>query len=341
MKIRFFDTGFAISAGYKSHLSSVVRFSVENQDSFFTYGEVREMASPIRTILKSPTADFFARLLSSSALENFASFYISEKTNVPEMLATPSIVIDLAHAGDATRAADHIQFLRNKVLVNLTSTLKPDRAYGGFIVNSIDAFQNLFIKGHLSASYHDSDGWLSASLAEFVVRTYSIVLSSMISKYYSLSLSETLKVTGILALYIAQKLSRKSDDPVFPPLFRSARHVGSGAELKEMADFFAETSVHGLDLVKVSKVISEITPRLNKFDLKVFLAICGNIGPDWITTRIALEFPPYWFYILLLSLSGFKIPLIFHMTANRLINEGRTRFLQQVMTDPNLFDLNR
>ena len=72
-----------------------------------------------------------------------------------------------------------------------------------------------------------------------------------------------------------------------------------------------------------------------------FTSLTGNLGPDSITSHLALEYPPYWIYILLLALSGNKIPIVYQLNNMRLAQEGRSKFLQQLMTYDALFTVNR
>lgn len=81
--------------------------------------------------------------------------------------------------------------------------------------------------------------------------------------------------------------------------------------------------------------------RMKAFEPQVFLSICGSLGPDAITGRIALEYPPYWVYCLLLALSGVKTPMIYQLNNSRLSQEGRSRFLSAIMSDEQLFNLRR
>lgn len=61
------------------------------------------------------------------------------------------------------------------------------------------------------------------------------------------------------------------------------------------------------------------------------MALAGTLGGDIIVTEIALDYPPYWVYLLALALSGQKIPLIYQLNMQRLMTDGKTKFLQQLL----------
>lgn len=341
-KRKFFDTRFATISGLSSQLPRVIKYVVENRNAILSPGDLMTLAQPIRTILKTPMAEFFERLLSGQKFGNFAAIYIPPKEqSVPELLTASSVVLDLKQLPD-TSVISSMPMLKDKVIINLTSLLKQDRQTGNLVVNAVDNFQNHFVRGHLVASYNDSDGWLSPYLADYTIKTYSMILSGLISRFYNLTLTETLRVMGILALYMSQMLSRDNDDLVCPNLFNRCTFIGSRAELMSIAESCAHLSAEGLTMESTCQLISEIgTDKIRKFDLRAFVAFCGNLGPDAITSQIALEYPPYWLYMLILALSGAKLPIIFQMNSQRLTQEGRSKFLQQLIMTESVFDVDR
>ena len=342
MKRQFFDTGFATFAGLTSQIPRVLRYAIENRNSIFSTSELMQLALSTRNILKTPMASVFERLVSSEKLENFAAIYPNEKgSSIPELLTASNITLDLKQVPDPTLLKSFPE-LRNKVLINMTGFLRPDRSTGGYTVNAVDLFQNTVVRGHLVASYQDSDGWLTPYLAEYAVKSYSMILSGLISRYYSLTLVETMKVQGVLALFMCQLFSRETDSLVFPPLFNKCTYIGSHTELQELADECESFTKNGLTVNTLCELIAHVGPdRMKAFDQASFKALCGNLGPDILTSQISLEYPPYWVFIMLLALSGAKLPLIFQMNAQKLTQEGRSKFLHQMLVSDILYDVTR
>lgn len=343
MKRKFFDIGFVKSTGLVGQTPRALKYLVENRDSVLPNGVVAEMAQNIRVILKTPMAEFFDHILNVRGLNNFASLYLLESdSSIPELLAQTLVTLDLKQI-DTTNVTRSYTELSNRILTSISGFVKRDKGTGRLAVTSIDNFINQYDRGLLVASYEDStSGWLNPYLGEFSVRTYSMILSSVVSRYYNLSIPETMQVMGILALFMAQLLDSDDGDPTFPALFGRCTFVGSRVELIELAKSCEHESKKGLTLESTCGLISELGPeRLRSFNLRSFYTLACNLGPDTITTSLALEYPPYWVYILMLSLSGNKIPIVYQLNNMRLASEGRSKFLQQLMSYDELFEINR
>ena len=342
MKRQFFDTYFSTTTGLSTHTSRVLRYMVENRDKLITTEDLYSLVHSIRNILKTPMAEFFDRIVSYRKLHNFAVIHIPKKEiSIPEMLTYDAIALDLKQF-PSNSAIMPIKELHDKILVNATSTTRWNPQQNTYEISATDVFQNIIARGQLVASYNDMRYWLSSYLSEFVVKSYSMILSGIISRYFNLSLMDTLKVMGICALYMAQMLTPDDDDQVCPPLYLKCSFIGSRDELVNLAKECEEESRDGLTVEKMCKLISTlVTERIKVFNMQAFNMMCCNLGPDQITSKIAMEYPPYWLYILLLAMSGAKIPLIYQMNQQRLTQEGRSKFLAQLYTYEPLYSFDR
>jgi len=341
MKRKFSDIGFIKATGILGQTPRALKYIVENRDYIVPYSNLAEMAQNIRLILKTPMAEFFDRIIESRGLGNFIPLYLADAGGVPEILAQTLITLDVKQL-DTNNLLASVPEARNKMIANVSSLIKRDIKTGRFVVTSVDNFLALFVKNYLVASYNDSDGWLSPYLGEFTVRTYSMVMSSLLARYFNLSIPETMQVMGVFALFQAQMLGEDDDDPIFPIRFRKCTYIGNNSELHHIAEICSKYSENGLNLDTLCECIKEVTPeRLRSFSSRALLSLAGNLGSDAITTHIALEYPPYWVYILLLALSGNKIPIVYQLNAMKLAQEGRSKFLQQIMCYDELFTLNR
>lgn len=342
MKRKFFDTKFALYAGIPGFIPRVLKYAVENQYALFSTADLMRMIQPIRTILKTPMAELFARLVDQEQLSNFAAYSIKTgSTNIPEVLTASNITLDFKQIPDAS-AVSNIPSLNNKVYLNLTTVLKSDRTTGGYEINAVDNFFNFFVRGQLVAGYYDSDNWLNPTLAEYVIKSYSMILSAQLSRYYNLTLAEQLEIAGIFALFYAQLLSPDGTDNVLPPVLNRCTFIGNLAVIRNLAEDCADISKDGLTIDGVCELIRRRGPvKIKEFDDNALFAICGNLGPDLVTSRIAMEYPPYWVYCLVLALSGAKIPLIYQLNNEKLANEGKSRFLKGLMSSETVFQLSR
>lgn len=342
MKRNFFDTGMVTWAGIQDQIPRVLKYVVANRDIVLPAETTRVLAQSIRTILKNPMAEFFNRILSEDQLSNFATIYIQpSEISIPEVIASQNITMDLKQVR-GTDVLRSLPELYNKPIINLTTALKPDRTYGGLTVSAVDSFQQMFCRAQMVASYYDNDVWLSPYLGEFVVRTYSMIISSIISKLFSLSLDETMKVMGVCAIFMSQLLDPDEGNPTMPSIYNRCTFIGSRSELEAIAGEVSDITAGGVNINKLPEMIKRVGPdRMKSFNLQMLFSTCGNLGPEVVTGRIALEYPPYWTYCLLLALSGVKTPMIYQLNNCRLSNEGRSKFLSSLLTYEKMFDLRR
>ena len=103
-----------------------------------------------------------------------------------------------------------------------------------------------------------------------------------------------------------------------------------------------EVAKQGLTLASTCQLIADSGPeKIKTFNLMKLMALAGNLGGDILATEIALDYPPYWVYLLIAALSGQKIPLIYQLNMQRLMTDGKTRFLQQLLADERVFSVDR
>lgn len=342
MKRSFFDTGFAVHAGIAQQLTRLMKYMLENRHTIFDREDLERLCMPIRAILKTPLAECFDRMLSGGTLSNFCAFYVPDKsTGVPEILSTPSITIDMKQASNASIVST-LPEVRDRILVNLTSTLKRDRMTGGFSVSAVDAFYHLFVRGQFVVGYNDQDTWLNTYLADYVVKTYSMILAGLISRYYNLSFPEQMRVAGVFALHYSQLLSGEDSDNEMPPLFMHCTFLGNRAELMAMAKEYSYKSAAGLNAESCCELIAGMgIDKMANFNIQSLIAMTNSLGPDLITSQISLEYPPYWVFMLVAALSGAKIPLIYQLNQHKLNNEGRSRWVTQLLNQRSIFDYTR
>ena len=287
-------------------------------------------------------AEFFDRIVSTGGLKNFTASYLTGVgTSVPELITAANVTLDLKQV-DVTNLLRSVPELHDKIFINMSPILKVDRVAGRLVVNSIDTMLNLFTRGYLVASYEDSDGWLTPTLGEYVARTYSMIIGSSIARYYNLTIPETMHIMGILALFVTQLLDSSDGDLTYPALLNRCTFAGDRTSLTRIAQECAEVSRDGLSIVSVCQLIADSGPeKLKTFNVPKLTALTCNLGGDVIVSEIAIEYPPYWVYLLVLALSGQKIPMVYQLNAQRLMNDGKSKFLQQLLADNQLFSVSR
>ncbi len=339
MKLKFFDTMFSQYSGLGSNTERMLKYVVMNQNDVYDSGDLTSLAQQVRTILKTPVSEIFDRIVARGALSNFAAINVSAKdTYIPELLTMPNITIDLLVVPSASRMLTSTPVLKDKILLNLTGITKDNRYNNELTVSNVDVLQNLIVRGQLVATYHDDKEWIDSNtnVMLYALKSYSMILSTSIARYYNLNLEDLQKVSTILALYmdcacggtLERPLTMSRWDWCPPPVVR--RSIADACEDYTQGGNFNLQSV----CTAMSKLISS---RMDKFNMDTLLSFCGKLGPDIITSRIALEYPPYWVYLLILALNGNKIPLNFLLSKDRaLLREGGV-FLNQLYATSALY----
>lgn len=340
MKRNFFDTSLASLAGIRMQIPRIQKYVIENRDKVLSASDLTSLAQSIRTVLKNPMAELFERITATGQLENFAAIYSKDSGNeLPEIAASQNITLDLKQIENSTLAS--IREVNNKVLVNITPMVKSDKFEDRLRVTSTDAFMNAICRGHLVASYYDREQWLTPALNVFIVKTYSMTMASAVSRYYNLSMLDNLTVAGVFALYMCQLLDGNKTD-YYPSLFGKCTWIGNKNDIDNIAELCKEEASAGLTLDSVCSMVAKLGPdKLKEFNVRALKTLCGNLGPDTITTFFALEYPPYWVYLLLLSFSGAKIPLSYSLNGAKLKMEGTTKFIPQLLMCEELFSITR
>lgn len=340
MKRNFFDTSLASLAGIRMQIPRIQKYVIENRDKVLSASDLTSLAQSIRTVLKNPMAELFERITVTDQLENFAAFYSKDSGNeLPEIAASQNITLDLKQIESTTLAS--IPEVNNKILVNITPMVKTEKFEDKLRVTSTDAFMNAICRGHLVASYYDREQWLTPALNVFIVKTYSMTMANAVSRYYNLSMVDNLTVAGIFALFMCQLLDGDETN-IHPALFNRCTWIGNKNDIDNIVEMCKDFSSKGLTLTDVCQLISQIgASKLKTFDVRSLKTLCGNLGPDTITTFFALEYPPYWVYLLLLSFSGAKIPLTYALNSFKLKLEGTTKFIPQLLACEELFSITR
>lgn len=328
MKRKIFDTSKADSTGLKQYIPRALNYVVANRNNILSVDELTSLINPIRTILKSPMAEIFDRMVAAKVLNNFATLYVSGKdSDIPELLASSVCTVDF-------KEIDHNQVLRglselnNKVIVNITNCLRRDKV-GSLYVDAIDNLQSLYVRSQLVAAYNDIDDWIDIYSAEFCMKSYSMILSNIISRYFNLSLMETFKVRTILALFMAQTLTDDQNFKCPPLILRATWGDLTTREVGEIVNEVTEGQTKPFNLKSMCEVLAtHVSDKMDKFNSRVFTNMFANLGTDVIRTQFALEYPPYWIFMLLEAFSGTKSMMMYQLTQQRLINDGRTKFIQ-------------
>lgn len=236
---------------------------------------------------------------------NFNGF----QESVPEILTSNDITVD----GKTIPAAPP-EF--QKAWVNISPIVgKRRNASDPVYVTDIPRLQQLVIRALLSMSYNDSDRWLEPKLSVFIIESYSMTIASQLQIAFNLNFDEVRVVQTVFALYYAQLLSGSSEDIVkgWPLLINRCAFLGSQSEIDEkltaIDSYLGED--HTLDISRCIGFIRQNGPaRMGNFDNKVFFQMFSRSSVESQAMLYALDYPPYWVYLILKTLSNDKNPIL-------------------------------
>ena len=344
----FWDTQFAKMSDYGSQIRTVVKYLIQNR-SIVVPSQALEPIYQIKPYSKTIINELFERCVNTGYINEFASVLpIDQKgimkqftTSIPELLTTTGLVVDFKNNPNGSPLSSYSE-LNNKLLINLAGIVKRNDVTRNLIVSDINELHSMYVRSMLVRSFSVSDGWLSPSLSTFIVKTYALSLASMIGKTENLSFPEQMTVAMIFALYMSQQFARNDDDPNKPRNFYKCTYLGSISDLENIAARASERTNDGLTLQTCCELIAETGPqRLQKFNIGSLYRLGVMLGSSLepISTRIALEYAPYFTFMILNVLSGSKGgSLQLRMKENRLIGSAESkRFLEEIKVCQSLF----
>lgn len=328
-----FETTFVKNAGIRP-TESLLSFLLKNSSCVISDIEIENLIAAVRHTFRTPMAEMFDRAVAEHALQNFTFIQLDRVSSIPELLSVNELTVDLKQT--ELNNALNTSNLYNKVVLNTTQMIKSDAR--GYTINAIDVLQNAVIRGLLVATYYDSNLWLTPQIQEYLIKSYSIILSNIISRYHNLSSYETVSVANVFAFYMAQRLATGNDDIHAPAIFNRCTFTGNPRDREEAMNICNELAPNGMSLADLARCVAEVGPdRMKSFSAGELSLHCNSLNPDPIVSRIGIEYPPYWAYMLLLSFSATKTMMMSLLSKNRLDTEGKTQFLNNLYKFKNLF----
>ncbi len=288
-----------------------------------------------RSLVTTPISKIFTRAVAVGDVNRFSLLSRGrDQTAVPELLTMRHLPFDLMQMAsvnpsiaDATRALPE---LNDKIVVNTAQMMRQSGE-----ISDVPGFYNVVVRDLLSRSFFDSrtrSTWLNPSLTQFVCKIYSMSLGSSIAVWYGLDHKTQGFVTALFAyFYLGQMTSPEAAQTILTSqwkayllpepreltaLFATIKDVCGKQSLDSLNDVFT-----AIDALHVERL---------RLDWNILLRRMQAMGPDVHTSGLALEYPPYFIYLILLVLSGSKIGLGYKIKSNSMMKDG-TRFVDDLV----------
>lgn len=311
-KPTLFDTSFGKASSLNNQAKQALRFLSENFKLVVLSDDDLKNLANLKSVISTPIDNLYHHILDAGKLDRYLILDLSATASedTPEILTLHEMSIDGNQLG--SNVPDNLK----KLWVNVTPIASRRRTNTSpLIINDLSKLQGLVVRGSLTMSYDSSDTWLTPKLASFIIESYSITISALIKRTYNLDLADTTFVQTLFAIYYAQLLGPNNGDLKRPPLLNRCGWLSSMGELDRILDSIApyrdNDSDDVLDPTKIANILSKVGPsRMKNFNINSLYRFV-SMGPmDSQSMMIAVDYPPYWVYQVLKTLSGAKNPIL-------------------------------
>lgn len=325
-KLRLVDTTFSKSLSFEDQAIKAIPFLVSSYNSIDIGTEGYQVLSSIKTLSRTVLSELYNRIVISDSLNKFFIMNLSDMSEIPEVLTMVEMVVDGAHLPKVPSPQ------LKRLWVNLTPIIGKQRSRDkrDLAINNIPRLHEMIGRGLLVMSYNDSNAWLDPKLAAFVIESYSMAVSTLIQRIYNLDPMEYKLVETLFATYYAQVMGPLDAPLDIPPLMNRLTNIGTMSEIKERLEYIADLrSDNGNDVLTPAKICDILNKRgsvrLKQLKANNLYRVFAAGSVDHQVMFNAIEYPPYWVYQILRTLSGAK-----NATISNLFKFGKMKINSQV-----------
>ena len=313
------DTPYGTSLELRKRSIEAASFLAKNQDFILGSDGIEYVQSAVRPTVSTPLVEIYNKVAEQGKLRYFTMLDLSRATDVPTLLTLKDVVIDGKYISqNMPKAFQNVWF-------NLTPILSRRDAYNRnlLITDQID-FANQIARGMFCMSYNDSDAWFTPSICAQIVDVYSLLISSYFRMRYNLDLNDMSIVRVLFAAYMAQMLGRPEDRTLeIPPLLNryellkllipgnaTPRALSEVFEkFKDARNAIAPDNILNLDTC--CQILNKVGPgRISGVTGKALSIVLSRSPMDNQNMLFAIDYPPYFVWLLLQNLKGGKNPMI-------------------------------
>lgn len=218
--------------------------------------------------------------------------------------------------------------LDDKLIINVTDIT---RSNGDF--SDVTQFHYRVVRDFLSRNFYTSVGnvWISPTLVRYVAKVYSMTIGGQLAKVFGLSPSVQSFIQTVFCAFFVGKMSSDDVAPAFLKAHGRQMGLPESNDLNQILALMEDTLGKPIpttleDVCKViqsyghSQLMGDHGPRITRPVLNMRF---NSLFNDGHLSVIALEYPPYFLFLILLVLSNVRIGLSFPMKNLNLIKEGK------------------
>jgi len=329
-----FDTLMVRTTVNQVLMQELTTFIAQNRTCRLGQGEVRTLLSG-RSLAATVISSLFTRAVQLHKEELFGFVRIPTTTPAPEIVTFNHVTFDLKQmvavdeTGGVLRVISTVPEFVNKIFYNVTPMLRQS----GELIDT-GAFQSQMMRDLLVRSYYDTKSvvWLTPSLLRYLCRFYNMSMSATVGSVYNLTFPEQQTVATVFSLYFLQCVSNADSAEA---MIKTAKlGLGSPDQIQSVISLLKDVLAERYAMMSLDDVCLGITKlgiaRLETVNRRFLYTRQRSVGPDVMTSMLALEYPPYWCYLVLLVLSGRKMGLLSTFKRNDLTRDAQA-FVDDLM----------
>jgi len=312
-RVSIFDIFTTRTTINTAQLAELVNFIVFNRGYKLDPVAVKAMLT-VKPLTTTPIGALFTRALDLHKDNLFSFVRIpSAVVATPEVVTYSHVTFDLKQINTSSdqnlyAMVKALPDFADTIFCNVTALLRRT----GEPIDALN-MQSVIIRDLLSRSYYDnrSTAWLTPSLLRYLCRFYNMSMSSAVGTVYNLTYYEQQTVAIVFALFFLQRVS---DTQTAEAMIKTTNlGLGSAMQINDVITRLKDVLTTKYDALSLDDVCIGINQlgigRLANINRKFLYTRMRSIGPDVFTSAMALEYPPYWCYLVLATLSGRKMGL--------------------------------
>lgn len=308
MKVNLKDTLVGRSSNIGTHATAARRFLVENVDDISFDRDTEVQLFRTRDVLvKTVISELYMQAGVEGKHDIFTLLSLDHTAKIPSWFLISWLDIDVLELDHTDKSSYHILSsipkYKDKVLVDITPYYSRSK---NSIINSGD-FYSRIVRNLLTRSYSQSNSlWLSPTLIYLLAKIYSTVLSNKLGRIYNLSIQEQYVITTIFVVYFVNACSTETD--LISPLLGKMDFVNKATNVRPIYDHLMESyDSTNFNIAAVVGSIVELGPaRMSGLTISTLMSMYSTLYSNQLISLLAVEYPPYFAYIVLAAMSGEK-----------------------------------
>ncbi len=334
-----YDTPICQSANVSKVIKDTMSFLIKNRLTVTVSDLDLSRIRDINVFSTTPMYELYSKIIDENNFKEFTMLnFNNQVNNIPEVLTRADISIDARYLD--TNVPKELK----TGWINLSPILskKPSDRHHLTITDNA-SLHSLVVRMFLTMSYHDSKGdWLSPKLSAFVIESYIIVLSRLITRSYNLSFEEDMMIKTVFAYHYASLMTTqfvKSGGYQIPSLLSRMSVLGNLGDIFSRVEAFTEyiPKDRHMTFYDVMDIIRQVGPdRVSNLKTDMVYRLFSSGTMQSTAQLIATDHPAYFVWILLKQASGIKNPMLHSIFKSTRLDQRLKDFTTELLMTKSL-----